>query len=459
MIFIGNTFEENIGLFGGAVSINSPNFAHLDDPGAIKDQPYVLFYKNDFARNMAYISGNALFMQGTKRSDRPLDSCSMSVLIDSNDFVENFGFKHSDGGAVSLTCSEVIDLNKADYLRSSGREADYSNADYTLGSEILDGLDSAEGRNFRPYFRTAHIYRNTFELNHAGRKGSAIFIQGLTAVRIEGSTFVRNKAVDSLQERLLTPSYAKYILEQDGSQDEYRAFSFSVEPGEVYSCGRTEIEYLARCADSKSLIPQSFLEGAVYLEGGHSMNCDSSECTEEKYEIISSTFEENEINYDYQWPSTESLSGDHSQAPQTSVLCIKDVRDVLVYDSTFANHAKSPHLKDWLIERQLQSFADQFPEEYFDYSHSPMIQISQGDDVGLGFLYKVSISKNYFSKNLNFQKLGFGSSAYYRGSLIHVESEDQIVNNMFIFKLNRVLSNKAIGPETSLIYMQGCKYV
>ena len=102
---------------------------------------------------------------------------------------------------------------------------------------------------------------------------------------------------------------------------------------------------------------------------------------------------------------------------------------------------------------------DQFPEEYFDYSHSPMIQISQGDDVGLGFLYKVSISKNYFSKNLNFQKLGFGSSAYYRGSLIHVESEDQIVNNMFIFKLNRVLSNKAIGPETSLIYMQGCKYV
>ena len=109
MIFIGNTFEENIGLFGGAVSINSPNFAHNDDPGATKDQPYVLFYKNDFARNMAYISGNALFMQGTKRSDRPLDSCSMSVLIDSNDFIENFGFKHSDGGAVSLTCSEVID--------------------------------------------------------------------------------------------------------------------------------------------------------------------------------------------------------------------------------------------------------------------------------------------------------------------------------------------------------------
>lgn len=104
VVFIGNTFEENIGLFGGAVSVNSPNFAFLDDPGAIKDQPYVLFYENVFSRNMAYISGNAVFMQGTKRIDQPLDTCSMSVLFDSNEFVENFGFKHSDGGALSLAC-------------------------------------------------------------------------------------------------------------------------------------------------------------------------------------------------------------------------------------------------------------------------------------------------------------------------------------------------------------------
>ena len=37
VVFIGNKFTENIGLFGGAVSINSPNFAFLDAPSAIKD--------------------------------------------------------------------------------------------------------------------------------------------------------------------------------------------------------------------------------------------------------------------------------------------------------------------------------------------------------------------------------------------------------------------------------------
>ena len=89
--FLNNTFKENIGLFGGAISINSPNFAEIADPDAVEDQPYVLFYLNKFSKNMAYMSGNALFMQGTKRTDKPLDSCSMSVLIDSNTFEENFG--------------------------------------------------------------------------------------------------------------------------------------------------------------------------------------------------------------------------------------------------------------------------------------------------------------------------------------------------------------------------------
>lgn len=65
------------------------------------------------------------------------------------------------------------------------------------------------------------------------------------------------------------------------------------------SCGSSEIEYLARCANSKTLIPQSALEGALYLEGGHGIHCDDSRCTEEKYEVVSTTFEGNEVNYDY----------------------------------------------------------------------------------------------------------------------------------------------------------------
>ena len=51
VILTRNTFKENIGLFGGAVSINSPNFAALEDPGAVSsnsatvestDRPYLI---------------------------------------------------------------------------------------------------------------------------------------------------------------------------------------------------------------------------------------------------------------------------------------------------------------------------------------------------------------------------------------------------------------------------------
>ena len=247
---------------------------------------------------MAYMSGNAMFIQGTKRTDKPLDSCGLGVLIHRNIFKDNFGFKNSDGGALSLTCNEVTDENRADFLRSSGREANYAYADSKIDKELRDDLDDIA--EFRPYKRTSHIHANSFESNHAGRKGSAIFVKGLTSVKIEESTFIRNKAVDSLEEINSTPAYAKYLLETtDGS----RLFSFHVDPDSVARCGETEIEYLARCADSKTFIPQSILEGAIYLEGGDGMHCDLdptvNECAEEKYDITDCTFDGNEINYEY----------------------------------------------------------------------------------------------------------------------------------------------------------------
>ena len=56
---------------------------------------------------MAYMSGNAIFIQGTKRADRPLEACNTQVHLESNKFYDNFGFKFSDGGAISLTCQQV----------------------------------------------------------------------------------------------------------------------------------------------------------------------------------------------------------------------------------------------------------------------------------------------------------------------------------------------------------------
>jgi hypothetical protein len=115
---INNVFKENIGFFGGAISINSPNFAAIDDSKAISatsatvqamKRPYIVLRNNDFSRNMAYMSGNAIFIQGTKRSDANLKACNTGLLADSNTFRENFGFKISDGGAISLVCAEVTD--------------------------------------------------------------------------------------------------------------------------------------------------------------------------------------------------------------------------------------------------------------------------------------------------------------------------------------------------------------
>ena len=118
VIFISNIFKENIGIFGGAISINSPNFAAIDDIKAnsaasatipAMKRPYIVLRDNEFTRNMAYMSGNAVFIQGTKRGDAHLKACNTGLYAESNSFKENFGFKMSDGGAISLVCSEVTD--------------------------------------------------------------------------------------------------------------------------------------------------------------------------------------------------------------------------------------------------------------------------------------------------------------------------------------------------------------
>ena len=71
VIFYNNDISENIGLFGGAIAINSPNFDFKDADGAdsafsakvpSSERPYLLFAENKFEKNMAYMSGNAIFV-------------------------------------------------------------------------------------------------------------------------------------------------------------------------------------------------------------------------------------------------------------------------------------------------------------------------------------------------------------------------------------------------------------
>ena len=154
--------------------------------------------------------------------------------------------------------------------------------------------------SFKPLYRTALIKESTFEGNHAGRQGSAVYIKGLNGFVMEGATLRGNKAVDVLQEIAVFPPYARYFYNAaNGTLPNYRSFSLMISEGEKASCGATEIEYLARCANSSTNIPQSVLQGAVYIAGGGSMHCDAINCGLERAEIKESVFTANEINYQY----------------------------------------------------------------------------------------------------------------------------------------------------------------
>jgi len=54
----GSKFTQNIGFFGGAVTIDSPNWRE-------GTQPHVVLHSNEFDKNMAYFSGNAVYIRPT----------------------------------------------------------------------------------------------------------------------------------------------------------------------------------------------------------------------------------------------------------------------------------------------------------------------------------------------------------------------------------------------------------
>jgi hypothetical protein len=54
----GSTFTQNIGSFGGAITIDSPDWSD-------GSQPHVVLHANTFDKNMAYFSGNAVYIRPT----------------------------------------------------------------------------------------------------------------------------------------------------------------------------------------------------------------------------------------------------------------------------------------------------------------------------------------------------------------------------------------------------------
>ena len=127
MVFIDNDFQDNIGLYGGALNIDSHDYG--DKQLAYNaSKPYIIIDSNKFKRNMAYIAGNAIYVRLTQRIGNEEEAghvCGGGVLIRNNGFFKNIGLKKTNGGAVSILCSllnETLtsDRDKYDLEATSG---------------------------------------------------------------------------------------------------------------------------------------------------------------------------------------------------------------------------------------------------------------------------------------------------------------------------------------------------
>jgi hypothetical protein len=87
---------------------------------------------------------------------------------------------------------------------------DFTALDEPIKDSITDLLDTS--LSFKPYYRSTYVVSNSFISNHAGRKGSAVFVKGVSYVLFQSSKFTLNKAVDVLEERLFVPPYAIFFL-------------------------------------------------------------------------------------------------------------------------------------------------------------------------------------------------------------------------------------------------------
>lgn len=93
-----NYFASNIGTFGGALTIDSPNWS-------FGYSPVIVISKNTFKENMAYVSGNAIYIRS--RRNVTSDQYCGGVVLDENIFKNNLGLKTSNGGAATFICSNI----------------------------------------------------------------------------------------------------------------------------------------------------------------------------------------------------------------------------------------------------------------------------------------------------------------------------------------------------------------
>ncbi len=108
VIIKDNNFYSSISTFGGAITINSPDWK-------AGRQPHVIIKNNLFQGNMAYFSGNAIYIRNTVLQSGLTNQtiCAGANIID-NTFLNNIGMKVHNGGAISAYCHYLTTANDVD---------------------------------------------------------------------------------------------------------------------------------------------------------------------------------------------------------------------------------------------------------------------------------------------------------------------------------------------------------
>lgn len=142
---------------------------------------------NTFDNNMAYISGNAVWVRMT----RP-DSgwCGAITMLD-DVFTNNFGSKITSG-TVAIICDQVTS-DQNDFAASSS----------WTQSQIADG----SGTLVDP----STLNNLSFVKNYAGFKGACLYLKGMS-ITLTNSNFNNSGAVDALREMQFLPAYTTEVI-------------------------------------------------------------------------------------------------------------------------------------------------------------------------------------------------------------------------------------------------------
>ena len=69
----------------------------------------------------------SLAVFGSRKPDLKSEACQTGLYSWNDTFTDNFGFKHSDGGALVLSCDELMQFGlRADFYASSQVNADWT---------------------------------------------------------------------------------------------------------------------------------------------------------------------------------------------------------------------------------------------------------------------------------------------------------------------------------------------